>query len=54
MSQFFALLSVVFMISFVLVFDRVHIHGYIARFCRGGLLSVGEIDQIRKIVTACE
>ena len=54
MSQFYALLSVVFMIGFVLVFDRMHYHGYIARFYRKMLLTAGEIDQLRRIVTACE
>lgn len=54
MTQIFALWSMIFMIGFVLVFDRVHRSGCIARFCREGLLSPGEIEQLRKIALACD
>ena len=54
MSQCFALLSVVFMIGFVLLFDRVHIAGCYARFCTNALLNQQEIDQLRSILSACQ
>lgn len=54
MNQFYALLSMVFMMGFVLIFDRVHRAGYISRFCDSNLLSAGEVDQLRKIAMACE
>jgi hypothetical protein len=44
----------VFMMGFVMVFDRVHRAGYISRFCSGNLLSGAEVDQLRKIAMACE
>jgi hypothetical protein len=54
MAQHYALLSIVFMMAFVMVFDRVHHAGCITRFCSDSLLDADELDQLRKIVTACE
>jgi hypothetical protein len=54
MAQHYALLSVVFMMAFVMVFDRVHRAGCITRFCSDSLLNQNELEQLRKIVTACE
>lgn len=54
MNQSFALLSIVFMMGFVLVFDRRHRSGYIARFCSSNLLSSKELDLLRKVIAACE
>ena len=54
MNQFFALLSVVFMIGFVLVFDRLHRAGYITWFCNHQLLTTTELEQLRRIVSSCE
>lgn len=54
MTQFFSLLSIVFMMGFVLIFDRLHRAGYITRFCSGNLLSADEVDQLRRITLACE
>jgi hypothetical protein len=54
MSHSFALLSIVFMISFVLLFDRVHIAGCYNRFCQNALLNRHEIDQLRSILSACQ
>jgi hypothetical protein len=54
MSHSFALLSIVFMIGFVLLFDRVHIAGCYSRFCTNALLNQQEIDQLRGILIACQ
>jgi hypothetical protein len=54
MSQSFALLSIVFMTSFVLLFDRVHIAGCHTQFCKSALLNQQEIDQLRSILSACQ
>lgn len=54
MTHFFALLSIVFMIGFVLIFDRLHRAGYITRYCSSNLLSADEVDQLRRIALACE
>ncbi len=54
MSHSFALLSIVFMISFVLVFDRAHIAGCYSRFCKNDLLNPQEIDRLRSILSACQ
>jgi hypothetical protein len=54
MNQFYALLSMVFMIGFVMVFDRVHRAGYLNRFCSSNLLSGAEVEHLRKIAMACE
>lgn len=54
MNQFYALLSMVFMIGFVLVFDRVHRAGFISRFCNTNLMSTDEVDQLLRISMACE
>jgi hypothetical protein len=54
MSQSFALLSIVFMTSFVLLFDRVRIAGCHTRFCQNALLKRHEIDQLRCILSACQ
>ena len=53
MMQQFALLSIVFMMGFVIVFDRLHREGCIRRFCKNTLLSPAELDQLRNIVAAC-
>ena len=54
MERTFALLSVVFMMAFVIVFDRVHYKRCTARFWKTGLLSQWEVDQIRAILSACQ
>ena len=54
MSHSFALLSIVFMISFVLLFDRVHISGCYTRFCKNALLNQQEIDRLQSIISACQ
>ena len=54
MSDSFALLSIVFMISFVLLFDRVHISGCYTRFCKNALLNQQEIDRLQSIISACQ
>jgi hypothetical protein len=54
MPHQFALLSIVFMTSFVLVFDKVHLAKWNARFSKEGLLSKQEIDQLQSILSACQ
>ena len=54
MNQFYALLSIVFMIGFVLVFDRLHRAGYVSRFCSNQLLSLNEVEKLRRIALSCE
>ncbi|HTP35974.1 MAG TPA: hypothetical protein VMJ75_27555 [Candidatus Acidoferrales bacterium] len=54
MEHHFALLSVIFMMGFVLVFDRVHQERSDARFCAFSLLGAHEVDQIRQILAACQ
>ena len=54
MSHSFALLSIVFMISLVILFDRVHITGCYTRFYKNSLLNQQEINQLRGILSACQ
>jgi len=54
MSPHFALLSIVFMISFVLLFDRVHIERSHARFVKKCLLSAQELGRLQRILSACQ
>jgi hypothetical protein len=54
MSHYYALFSVIFMIGFVCLFDCMHVEKWNARFCRDRLLSREEIDQLRKVLLACQ
>jgi hypothetical protein len=54
MSRYFALLSIVFMMGFVMVFDKVHLKNRNARFCRKGVLSRQEVDRLLRIMSACQ
>ena len=54
MAQQFALLSIVFMMAFVIVFDRVHREGTNRKFCKNTLMSSTELDQLRSILAACQ
>jgi len=54
MSHYIALLSIVFMISFVALFDCVHLDKCNTRFYKYGLLNGDEIEQLRRIVLACQ
>jgi hypothetical protein len=53
MSHSCALFSIIFMISFVALFDRRHLDGLNARFCKDGLLSSGDIQRLQSILSAC-
>jgi predicted transcriptional regulator len=53
MSRYFALLSIVFMMGFVMVFDKVHLKNCNVRFCKKGVLSRQEVDQLLRIMSAC-
>jgi len=54
MTQYYALLSIVFMIVFVVLFDCVHRAAFIAKFCHSNLLSTDELDQVQRIALACQ
>ena len=54
MTNYCSLLSIVYMIAFVAVFDRIHLRRFITRFCAHSLLQADEMDQIRLILTACQ
>jgi hypothetical protein len=55
MTYQFALLSLVYMMSFVLLFDRVHYKNKLGSWLRGGnLMSRQELDQIQAILSACQ
>jgi hypothetical protein len=54
MSRYFALLSVVFMMGFVFVFDKAHLERCNARFWKTGMLSRQEVDRLLRILAACQ
>ena len=51
----YALLSIVYMMSFMFLFDRVHYKNTLGKWLRGGnLIDREELDQIRAIWAACQ
>ena len=55
MTTQYALLSLVFMMSFVILFDRVHYKRKLTSWlCGGKLMSRDELDQIQAIWSACQ
>jgi hypothetical protein len=55
MTYQYALLSIVYMMSFVILFDRVHFKSKLGKWLRGGnLMSREETDQIQAIWSACQ
>ena len=54
MSHHFALLSLIFMMSFVMVFDKVHWRKKISRFLSSNLLDQDEVTQLQAIWSACQ
>jgi len=54
MEQQYALLSIIFMIGYVLLFDRVHRDHQDARFCSANLIGAQDLDRILQIMSACE
>ncbi|HLK65378.1 MAG TPA: hypothetical protein VKU19_18190 [Bryobacteraceae bacterium] len=54
MTQQYALLSIVYMMAFVIVLDRTHFLARNSRFCKDALLSDHDLDQLRNILSACE
>ena len=55
MTHQYALLSRVYMMSFVILFDRVHFKSKLGNWLRGGnLMSSQELDQIQAIWAACQ
>jgi hypothetical protein len=54
MSQYYALLSIVFMMSFVMVFDKAHLEKCNARFWKTRLMSREEVDRLLKVLSACQ
>jgi hypothetical protein len=53
MPHYYALLSIVFMMGFVAIFDRMHVGNRIARFCHVGLMSQEEARKVVCILGAC-
>jgi hypothetical protein len=55
MTGKYALLSLVYMMSFVILFDRVHYKQKICNWLRGGNLMLSdELEQIQAIWSACQ
>jgi hypothetical protein len=54
MSHHYALLSIVFMMSFVALFDRKHVETSKIRFCKNGLMSQEDIHHLLSILSACQ
>jgi hypothetical protein len=54
MSHYFALDSIIFMMSVVMVFDRTHFRKRNARFCETNLLNSRDVDRLRNILLACQ
>jgi hypothetical protein len=53
MAGQYALLSIVYMMSFVFLFDRVHYRNKLRAWLRGALMSRHELDRIQAIWAAC-
>jgi hypothetical protein len=54
MLHYFALYSIVFMMSMVMVFDRTHFRKRNTRFCEKNLLNSRDVDRLRNILLACQ
>ena len=55
MTGQYALLSIVYMMSFVILFDRLHLKRKLDAWLRGGnLMSRDELEQIQAIWSACQ
>lgn len=54
MSQYYSLLSIVFMMSVVVIFDKVHFAKVKALFFKNGLMTEQDIDRMRAILSACQ
>ena len=55
MTYPYALLSLVYMMSFVILFDRVHYKNKLGKWLRGGnLMNRMELDQVQAIRAACQ
>ncbi|MGA2197617.1 MAG: hypothetical protein ABSH40_20305 [Bryobacteraceae bacterium] len=54
MSHYYALLSMVYMISFVLLYDRVRLKKCDARFVENCLLKAQDIGRLQSILAACQ
>ena len=55
MTGQFALLSLVYMMTFVILFDRVHYKRKLSDWLRGGnLMSRDELERIQAIWSACQ
>jgi len=54
MTQVCSLLSIVFMMGFVMVFERVHEDRLDSRFCAMNLMGRQDVDRIMQILAACQ
>ena len=53
-TQIYSLLSIVFMMGFVVVFERVHEDRRDSRFCSMNLMGVQDVNRILQILAACQ
>ncbi len=51
---YYALLSLVYMMSFVFLFDRVHYRNVVGSWLRGNLMDREQLDEIQAIWAACQ
>jgi len=54
MTQNYALLSIVYMMVFVILFDWAHRKARNTRFCEEGLMTQQDIEHLRNILSACQ
>ncbi len=54
MAQHYALLSIVYMMGFVLLLDRTHFMARNTRFCKNALMTSHDLEQLRTILLACQ
>ncbi|MCU1235530.1 MAG: hypothetical protein JWP63_3497 [Candidatus Solibacter sp.] len=55
MTAKYALLSLIYMISFVIIFDRFHYKRKLTNWlCGSNLMDEGELERIQAILAACQ
>jgi hypothetical protein len=54
MTHYYALLSMVYMMIFVMLFDRTHWRNKLCRFMSGNLLGQDEVTRLQAIWAACQ
>jgi len=54
MSHYHALLSIVYMMTFVALFEGLHLNRLNTRFCKEGLMSQDDAHRLMSILSACQ